>query len=90
MTPAFYTLTSGACTILQADLVEDVARLLGQDADHVARVLLAERGWYARQEADELAAQRRREDAARQTGALLAHAEARRRTRKRMAIEDVK
>ncbi len=96
--PEGYVLTTGLATGLPEDLVREVAAVLdwyGSDMgqltqDAAARAILQARAWELRRQADEARHAKRHEQAAWEMRTLLDLAEARRRTRRHMAIEDVR
>jgi hypothetical protein len=90
-----YVLRSGLATGIEADLVIEVAGVLGYygcdlgplDADVAAHAILAARSWRERKAAEERRHATARELSARETREILELAEARRRTVRRTADE---
>ena len=95
MTGEGYVLRSGLATGIEADLVIEVAGVLGYygcdlgplDADVAAHAILAARSWRERRAAEERRHVTARERSARETREILELAEARRRTVRRTADE---
>lgn len=92
-----YVLTTGQATGLPDDLVAEVAGVLefyGCDMgplgpDAAARAILAARSWQDRRAAEERRHTKAHEQASREVAALLGLVEARERTRRRTALDDV-